>query len=288
MRLKVERHLRGYLNVVLSYKKSGMRSSAVGKALRPSIQQYDTLIDDVNAADVIIAYGVGPTHKHWYEQYKSKKRFIWIDLGYWSRGSQRSKDASYKLSLDYWHPQKWMDLDCKPDRFLESGLRIRNQKLGENILLAGLGPKGSGLYGYEHQDWEKRMVEEIRKHTDKPIVYRPKPSDRKAPKIDGTIYRSNFDITIDEELDQTGFVVSHHSNVTVDALLRGIPFYAEDGAAMQYSVRDLSYINSESRIIMRGRSKFFANLAYFNHSITDMNTHITWKFFRKLILENAH
>lgn len=271
------------MKVKISYKRSNLRAQAICGALIKDISKTDTIVDDISASEVVFCYGASPTHISWYNQYKHQKRFIFIDLGYWKRGSNRSLNASYKMSLDYWHPQSWMDkLDMNNDRFSRSGLRVRNQALGDNILLAGLGKKGSGLYGYEHQSWEKKVVKEIRKYTDRPIVYRPKPSDRLAQPIVGTIYRNDLRRLIDPELDDTFAVVTHHSNVSVDALLRGIPFYNWDGASAGHSMANLSKIE-DGRVDLPDRNKFFNNLSYFNWNSNDINRGHTWGFYKELI-----
>lgn len=271
------------IKVKVSYKVAGLRASAVGRGFISSIPQYDEITDDFSVANTLVCYGASPTHIHWYNNNKDTKKFVFIDLGYWKRGSQRDNYAHYKVSMGHWHPDLSMLPDVDADRFKASGLKITNQKLGDKILLAGLGVKGSSLYGYEHQSWEKKMVEEIRKYTDREIVYRPKPSDHNAPPIDGTTYRHPLKYpNVEDEFENTCAVVTHHSNVGIEAVLRGIPVYTQYGPASVYSMNSLACIEN-GRYEMSDRGNFFAKLAYCNWSVNEIRTGKCWEFLRECI-----
>ena len=103
------------------------RAQLIFKHLKFDIRKQDTLLDDLDKAKIVFCYGVSPTHNAWFRQHQQKKRFIFIDLGYWNRGGQLSENASYKFSMDYWHPQKWLNtLELDDKRFKKSGLQIRS------------------------------------------------------------------------------------------------------------------------------------------------------------------
>jgi hypothetical protein len=269
------------MKVKVSYKLAGTRSSSVGRGFLNSIPRYDEVTDDFNQAKALVCYGASPTHVHWYNN-NPDKHIVFIDLGYWKRGSQRDNYAHYKVSLGHWHPDLSKLPSLPNDRMKKQGIKITRQRRGGNILLAGLGPKGSQLYKYEHQDWDKRMVEEIRKYTDRPIVYRPKPSDHRAPEIDGTIYHHPLNTDLDAEFKNSWAVVTHHSNVGVEAVQRNLPMYTQYGPAKQYSMPDLSHIEDVA-YDMPDREQFFSKLAYCNWSVNEIRNGQCWEFIRQCI-----
>lgn len=268
------------MKIKFLFKNNQHRSAKVCAALQRSVvNQGHQIWSDENTADMLCVYGMGPSHKASVERFKALgKPCLIIDLGYWNRNYGAGIQCAYKFSLNNHHPNDLMaDLKMPKDKFDKLGFRIEPwRERGTHILLAGMGKKSYELYGLPDQSWDLWAVNEIRKHTKRPIIYRPKPSWKNCPPIHGTTY-SPPDQLLSVPLSQSWCTVSHHSNVAVDGLLMGIPSFTWDGAALSVSSQDLSQIESPYK--PKHRDQFFWNLAYFNWSIADIEAGHCWNFF---------
>lgn len=185
---------------------------------------------------LLILFGVGhPLHdlarrKH----IESGGRVLLLDLGYFG-----DRHDYVRFSIDRDHPQHL--LDHSPDdasRWSAVGIPMReDSKQGGHIVLVGMGKKSReylGLTGWEHE----ALMRIRRAHPKSRVIYRPKryedprfviPQDHRTP--------------IASLLKGASLVVCRHSNVAVDAVIAGVPFEAEDGAAMWLSGRPFSRDN---------------------------------------------
>ena len=103
---------------------------------------------------------------------------------------------------------------------------------GDHILLAGMSEKAAWVVGLKPEEWERDVVRHLlSQNCDLPITYRPKPSWRDWTEIEGTRY-SPPEEDLNELIDSAWCVVSHHSNVGVDALVRGCPVFQAEGLAL--------------------------------------------------------
>ena len=276
------------MNILLKFKNQQSRSGSVGRAWTEAIlySNEDRLVFNENEADLVLIYGCGPGNK---AQYMRARELglptITIDLGYWNRGGPRDNNAHYKVSINSHHPQNYiMKMNCPSNRFKKFNKGSQEPaswyNTGKQILLAGMGPKSFELYDMKSQEWDLWAVEEIRKKTDRPIVYRPKPSWQDPKEISGTIF-SNKDQNLNTLLANTYLVVTHHSNLAIDALIKGIPVICEDGAASAICTNDFDTINE---IEYPNRTQFFWNLAYCNWSIEEMTSGECWEYIKQNVL----
>lgn len=175
----------------------------------------------------LMLFGVGAP-KHYAARdlhVASGRRVMLWDLGYFGR----QKLTGYcRGSLDHDHPQAWLDKAPQDGtRWAAHGLRLREDyKPDGHIVLVGLGRKGRVYHG---EGWEERKYAElVQRFPDRRIVYRPK---RHSDPLVLPCKRA-ADGQIQDVLRGASLVVCRHSNVAVDAVVAGVPFEAEDGAAM--------------------------------------------------------
>jgi hypothetical protein len=157
------------------------------------------------------------------------------DMGYWER-----KEAM-RLSIDSLHPTP-AQLDMAP-----TGPGRREFELREDadpagpIMLVGLGPKSVFAYGLRSAHlWERAKVKDLqRRFPGREIVWRPKGS-RPLPLLG---LRMSHGQHIEEAMRGCSLVVSHHSNCSVDAVVAGVPFETEGGAALWFAGREFTREN---------------------------------------------
>lgn len=139
------------------------------------------------------------------------------------------------------------------------------RKTGSHILVIQPEPLSSDLWGVA-RDWGPKVAEELRKHTDRPIVIRRKIADKlmdNAPPLPVA-------------LENCWAVVVWTSNVAVEALLSGIPVFCTDPcASYRMGTPDLSRI--EDPVMPDDREQWVSNLAANQWTVEEMRSGKCWK-----------
>lgn len=181
------------------------------------------------------------------------------DMGYWER-----QDAM-RLSIDGLHPtpaQLELAADLPARRTFD--LREDGDPAGP-ILLIGLGPKSVLAYrtgGF--MAWEKAKVRELRgRFPGRVIRWRPK--GRRVMSLPGTELWHGM--PIEEAMRGCSLVVSHHSNASVDAVIAGVPFETEMGAATWFAGREIT---------RESRAEFLRLLSWWEFSRFDAPAAWAW------------
>ena len=185
---------------------------------------------------------------------------IYCDLGYWTRRIRDRHDGYHKIAVNDRHPTAYlMRRTHDAERFERHGLTIRPwREEGRHILVAGMSAKAAFAEQLHPNRWEEETIGRLRKLTKRPIIYRPKPNWMGAKQIPGTTF--DRETRIGDALRDCHAIVTHHSNVAVDALLAGVPVFCEKGAASLLSNHNLSTI--ERPLMPDGREQWAYNLAY--------------------------
>jgi hypothetical protein len=145
----------------------------------------------------------------------------------WDGGYFRAP-GYWRTSADHEHPQHLLDrAPADKSRFAALKIQLRNDFNPKgHIILVGLGPKTRDIM--DVKDWEARKLCELRQRFPKArIIFRPKPK-RPHPVLNIPVSK---DVPIEQVLRGAALVVCKHSNCGVDAVVAGIPFETEDGAA---------------------------------------------------------
>jgi hypothetical protein len=219
--------------------------------------------------DVAIFYGLAGGCGQMLADYRHRgARAIYVDLGYWGRRKLSRWDGHHKFALNSRHPTAYFqDRPKSASRFSQFRVPIRPWRAsGRHILLIGMSAKAAAAEGYRPEEYERETVEQLRRFTDRPIVYRPKPNWAEARPIEGTIFGKGPDLA--QALVDCHAVVAHHSNAAVDALLAGVPCLCPDGVASVLSGHDLAQI--ESPPTPDGREQWAADLAWTQWSVEEI------------------
>lgn len=168
------------------------------------------------------------------------RTFYYMDTGYFGNEKNSANPDGWK----FWHRIVKNDLQHgdivqRPDdRFKLFNKQFRPwKKSGRKILIAKPDEKPCKFYGIDLNQWTQSTVEEIKKHTDRPVVIR-----ERAPK---RIDRITTD-TLQQALDDDVFaLVTFNSVAAIESIFHGIPAFtlAPTNAASPVSLQDLSKIN---------------------------------------------
>lgn len=155
-------------------------------------------------------------------------------------------DGYMKITVDGLHPHTYFQrFKHDGDRFSKFNIEVKPmRKEGDHILLAGIGPKSSKYYKMIHQSWDEQAVKTLKKYTNKRILYRAKPNHvHTYHPIPGTIW-TQPKVDLNALIDRASAIVTHHSNVAIDGLVRGVPCFAKDGIPSVIGLTDLTKINN--------------------------------------------
>lgn len=183
--------------------------------------------------DVAIAYGwIHELTDNLFSKYREAgKHFVFVDLGYWNR----SATGSHRVAVDDWDSLTNMRRGMPSDRREFSKVAVNSvwNPESKNIIVAGMSGKAARTHGYRESQWERETASKLKSilPDDWNVIIRAKPNKR-SPKMDSP--------KIEKVLKDTFIAVSHHSNVSVDCLRAGVPYYAVKGVAMPLAITDIT------------------------------------------------
>lgn len=234
-------------------------------------------------ADVAVFYGLKDNLMRVYKEYiAAGKKTILMDLGYWGRTEGGRLSGYHRVVANNLHPNYYYQMITHDsNRFLKFNVDVKPKDVsGDHVLLAGMSEKAAWVFDLKPLEYEKRMITEIRKHTDKPILYRPKPSWKGAAPLPGTTY-SPPDEPLQDALDRSFVVVTHHSNVAIDAIVNGKPcIVTGHGVGMAVST-SLDCLEEPYFPYEEKRMKWLSNIAYTQWNVKEIQAGKPWKHLKK-------
>jgi hypothetical protein len=184
-------------------------------------------------SDWLVVYGVGAEVNHVARQAQNTHgHTLHLDLGYTDRQN------NMRICVDSDHPDQWF---WKTDEGKSEVQFFDEYDPKGPIILVGLGRKSRQYL--KAFDWEAKKYRELqREFPGRKIIFRPKGTDlmRLPCKTDRTT-------PFHELIKGASLVVARHSNCCVDALVQGIPFRSEAGAAMAFDGNRQKFMNKLAR-----------------------------------------
>jgi hypothetical protein len=237
------------------------------------------------AVDVAIVAGVKGWSQDCFEAYvQAGRHAIILDKGY-------TRIRGGPLGTLYWR--------CSVDAFQPHAYLSRAQHSGERwnrlgvTIIPDLGrQKGSVLFCGSSQkycnwhnlgdatEYARKVLGELRRRTDRELVYRPKPSWGDAVEIPGYRYSAPGDKFL-PELDRTFVVVTFGSNAAFEAILRGVPAVVlGDGIARPLARTSCKDVESPLRPAATAVYDLACNVAHCQWSADEMASGEAWKHLR--------
>ncbi|MER9768892.1 hypothetical protein NKJ09_22830 [Mesorhizobium sp. M0189] len=199
-------------------------------------------------------------------------------MGYFGRLEPSKWAGFHKVSVNGRHPTAYFQSrrhdGARASRF---GIDPKEWRTGKSILVAGTSDKGALVDGFQPEQWERSAIAELQKHTDRPIVYRAKPSWLGAAPIAGATFEHTRDDVL-LSLRDCHAVVTHHSNVAVDGLINGIPAFCVEGVATPLALWDLALI--ESPKTEGDRERWINDISYCQFDVAEMEAGIPWRHLK--------
>lgn len=230
-------------------------------------------------ADVAVFYGLAGNLARVLREYRdSGLKAIYIDLGYWGRHDGGRRAGFHKVVVNGRHPTSYFRAHPhSSDRFSRFRITPRPWRSGSRIVIAGMSARAAQAEGLAAEQWEKLAIAELRCHTGRALIYRPKPSWRGARPLSGAGYSPSTESLVDA-LNDCHAIVTHHSNVAVDGLLDGIPTFCWEGVAAPMSLQEFSEI--ESPFLPDDREQWAADIAYCQWTVSEMVEGLPWRHMK--------
>lgn len=228
--------------------------------------------------DAAVFYGFMPPLGRLMQEYNRQgKPAVHVDLGYWGRTQGGHMRGYHKVAVNSRHPTDYFQ-NRRHDgsRVAQFGVRLSKWGKGKHILVAGMSAKNAMVENIPAQSWERDVIARLQKITDRPIWYRPKPSDGKATPIQGVKYAKQE--SLEQCLKNCHAVVTHHSNVGIDGIVAGVPCFSELGVATAMGKRDIGEI--ESPLYPDERQQWLNDIAYCQWNIAEMTNGDCWRHLK--------
>jgi hypothetical protein len=230
-------------------------------------------------APVGVLYGLEGLAPRIFRDHQRAGGLVFVDLGYWGRREGGRWTGYHKVVVNERHPTAYFQR--RPHDFDRAArLELKAQpwrSSGRHVLLCGMSDKGAQACGFAPEQWERETIARLLKATDRPIVYRPKPSWYGSRPLPGAGY-SPREETFEQALADAWCVVSHHSNCNVDGLLAGVPSFCVEGVAAPLSETDLTKIETPRR--PGGREQWIADLAYTQWTVDEIAQGKAWRHLK--------
>jgi hypothetical protein len=162
---------------------------------------------------------------------ETKREFYYMDSGYLGNYKSPINEGGWKIFHRIVRNglQHNAIIERPSDRWEQLGMKIaKRKKTGRNILLVMPSEKPCKYYGIDAEQWKQETIDQIKMHTDRPIVIREKPP--RHIRMTNTIYN---------ELDNAFAMVTYQSIAAVESVLYGVPAFtlaptAADPVANKY------------------------------------------------------
>ena len=228
------------------------------------------------AGDLAVAYGW--IHEPIFEAYRrAGGHYVYWDLGYWGRRPTISPVEGYhRMALDAWDTLTYMRQGMPADRWdaLNIGVSV-NQRRGSDVIVAGMSDKAAGTHGFAPGRWEEWAESYVRELVpDANVVMRAKPNKR-----------ARAVRPIEQALETAKLIVTHHSNVALDAIVAGVPVFCRKGIGRLASPEVLTadYIRDPVQPVYSVRRQILYDAAYQQWTPAEMRDGRAWDFIREML-----
>ena len=270
-----------------------MNSKPVFEAFEHSLRNAGHLIEeDSMHSDVAVIWSVlfngrMTGNKPIYDYYtKTGRKVIVLEVGGIQRGS------TWKVGLNGINRDAyWGDSNNNDSRKRVLGLEVKPWRTqGEYILICGQHDKSLQWQGMPRMsNWFLDTYDEIRKHTDRPIIFRPHPRcrlehierglrhvTRQEPRhVNGTY--DSFDMGF----DNIHCTISYSSNPGIHSVIEGVPAFVSTHSLAYDVANDIDFLHDIENPVMPDRQQWLNDYAHTEYTIEEISQGIPLKRLTK-------
>lgn len=229
--------------------------------------------------DGAILFGIGGIAKSIYDAYRAAGiPTILIDKGY-------TRNEHYRVAVKDFQPLAYMQERRHPgDRFKRLKIELKPYEWsGDAVLFDGASNKFAMWKDLgDYRDWGAAMVMQIRAHTDRPIIYRPRPTHNEDHPVPGAEFFAGR--SLDEDFARAYVVVSYGGNIGWDAAVAGLPHFAiGDSIARPISETEWANVAQPRLPSDAERLQWACDVAYQQWNLEEFRSGEAWDYIRRLL-----
>jgi hypothetical protein len=270
------------LKTVRVYLSQNEQENVVLKAFCEGCPESKELVSgfDYRPSDIAVIMGVYkkrvpisyPRGNVFRQQRSKNLDVVVLETGYINRGD--GENHHYAAGFNGLNGRAdFRNKNMPDDRAKLLGVELKPWRDGKYILLCGQVPWDASLEGSDHQLWLQATLERLRSYTQKEVVFRPHPLARGAY---GPLDCRVSARSLAEDLAGAHAVVTFNSNTGVDALVNGVPVFAQDQGSMCWSVANKSLISVDVPN-KPDRGQWLSDLAYCQWTPAELRSGETWR-----------
>ena len=228
-------------------------------------------------------------------QKRNGKRSLIVDSNLFLYADPGNKKTYLRYSFDGVFPTNgfYFDQDIDPNRWqkISRDLNISlkpYRQTGNHILICLQRNGGWSMRGLSSVSWLEQTIQEIKKHSARPIVVRAHPGDKKIKSLlqikHANVTLSNTETLIDD-LRNAWATVVYNSSPSVASIIEGIPAFLTDPHpehSQSHAVANTDLSNLENPQLP-DRQKWVERLAMCHWNFDELRSGEAWRFFRQYI-----
>jgi len=228
-------------------------------------------------------------------QKKNQRRSLIVDSSLFLYSNKTNPLHYLRYSFDGVFPTTgfYFDQDIDPARWSQIskdlGISLKPWRLqGNHILICLQRNGGWSMRGLDVIQWMNSIILEIRKYSNRPIVVRAHPGDKKIGghlKINHKSVSLSTGVDLREDLKNAWATVVYNSSPSVASIIEGIPSFLTDPQP-QHS-QSVAVANTDiSRIedpVMVDRQAWVERLSMCHWKFDELKSGEAWKFFRNYV-----
>lgn len=224
------------------------------------------------------------------------KRTLIVDSNLFLYADPKNTQTYLRYSFDGVFPTTgfYFDKDIDPVRWQKISTNLNiclvpYRTSGSHILVCLQRNGGWSMKGLHVQNWLDQTILTIRQHSDRPIVVRMHPGDKKI-KLTLKINHSNVSISPQErplvlDLKNAWASVVHNSSPSVASVIQGVPTFLTDAdpecsQSCQVANKDLAKIENPDIV---DRQAWIEKLSMCHWNFSELRSGEAWNFFKKYI-----
>jgi hypothetical protein len=271
----------------------GTLARCFGNGVRVNKDKYEVrAINGFSAVDpktdVAVVAGVKGWSKECFDAHLAAGRHaVIIDKGYTRLRGGELGTLYWRLSIDAFQPHAYFRAVPRPtDRWEKLGVPTARRPAAPNgqVLFCGSSQKYCDWHGLgDATAYALQTLDELRRHTKREVVYRPKPSWGNAVPIAGYRYSGPEEKYV-VELEKTAVVVTFGSNAAFEAVLAGVPaLVAGDGIARPLARTALADVEKPLLPSPAEVHQLACDVAYCQWTLDEMDDGLAWRHVRQTI-----
>ena len=228
-------------------------------------------------------------------QYKNGKRSLIVDSNLFLYVNKTNPLHYLRYSFDGVFPTTgfYFDKDIDPSRWAkisrDLNLNLKPWRTsGNHILLCLQRNGGWSMGGFSSIDWMNTTIANIRKYSNRPIVVRAHPGDKKIKSI-LKINHKNVSLSTKEnlvdDLKDAWATVVYNSSPSVASIIEGVPAFLTDSIpqhSQSFNVANTDISNIENPVML-DRQAWVERLSMCHWNFDELKSGEAWQFFKKYI-----